>query len=539
MTAFIYHQKIIYRKRKIKSFSATLLILVFASCLSAGINGQEPFFFEESPAPLDQSELQDIDSDPQGRLVAVGRMRQFMTGGSPFYPMVMIKDQPSDPWTLLDPPNFGQTWYELRVVKFIPGSDGDFVAVGEYLPDPLLAHANGFLLRYYRYNNTWEIQSFQAQGAQFHFIRDAVFDPDDTTRLLIAGTRGLSDPGGNCFEFTTMVVDYNINTLTYSVLPTTQRGALWAIEPLPNGNFLSTGPDASDCDYLPYPLVLEVEQGVEIVHPIPPPATNGYFYDISAMTVLKNGDIFMVAHESPFGGSDFSTLSYRYNPVTQEYTFYKPIDPDSTENFTNQLWALEVTPSGLIYAVGRTHYICDGLHFWKAMIQSFDGERWRLHPLPVPFNEGYVSQLWGMAAIVNNQVYAAGQFRYGSILYYDWQTLIMHNEVITDIPDKQNNSGYPVSYLLNQNYPNPFNPSTVISYQLPVSGEVTLIVYDVLGNEIAVLVDEYKPAGNYEVEFNTSSHSGWSGIRELSSGIYFYQLRAGSFVDSKKMILLR
>ncbi|MBK9096827.1 MAG: T9SS type A sorting domain-containing protein [bacterium] len=94
-------------------------------------------------------------------------------------------------------------------------------------------------------------------------------------------------------------------------------------------------------------------------------------------------------------------------------------------------------------------------------------------------------------------------------------------------------------YVLYQNYPNPFNPNTVISYQLPINGKVTLKVYDVLGNEIAVLVDEYKPAGNYEVEFNTSSHSGLSGIRELPSGIYFYKLQAGSFVESKKMVLLK
>jgi hypothetical protein len=61
------------------------------------------------------------------------------------------------------------------------------------------------------------------------------------------------------------------------------------------------------------------------------------------------------------------------------------------------------------------------------------------------------------------------------------------------------------SYSLEQNYPNPFNPSTVISYQLPVSGDVTLKVFDILGNEIATLVDEYKPAGRYEVEFNPES----------------------------------
>ncbi|MCE7855272.1 MAG: T9SS C-terminal target domain-containing protein, partial [Ignavibacteria bacterium CHB3] len=94
-------------------------------------------------------------------------------------------------------------------------------------------------------------------------------------------------------------------------------------------------------------------------------------------------------------------------------------------------------------------------------------------------------------------------------------------------------------FRLEQNYPNPFNPNTVISYQLPVISNVTLKVYDILGNEIATLVNEEKPAGTYEVEFN--SHSGLSGIRDLPSGIYFYQLlvSAGRSPQTKKMVLLK
>ena len=89
-------------------------------------------------------------------------------------------------------------------------------------------------------------------------------------------------------------------------------------------------------------------------------------------------------------------------------------------------------------------------------------------------------------------------------------------------------------FTLQQNYPNPFNPSTKISWQIPVASWQTLKVYDVIGNEIATLVDEYKPAGKYEVEFNSSS-----GIRDLVSGVYFYQLKAKNYIETKKMILLR
>lgn len=96
----------------------------------------------------------------------------------------------------------------------------------------------------------------------------------------------------------------------------------------------------------------------------------------------------------------------------------------------------------------------------------------------------------------------------------------------------------PFGYILEQNYPNPFNPSTKISWQTPVSGWQTLKVYDLLGNEITTLVDGYKPAGKHEIDFSLSTSSSDVGSR-LASGIYFYQLRAGSFISTRKMILMR
>jgi hypothetical protein len=94
----------------------------------------------------------------------------------------------------------------------------------------------------------------------------------------------------------------------------------------------------------------------------------------------------------------------------------------------------------------------------------------------------------------------------------------------------------PTVFYLNQNYPNPFNPNTVINWQLAVGSYVTLKVYDVLGNEVAMLVNEEKSPGSYQVSFNTQQTT---NNRQLSSGVYFYQLRAGNFVQIKKMILLK
>ncbi len=108
-------------------------------------------------------------------------------------------------------------------------------------------------------------------------------------------------------------------------------------------------------------------------------------------------------------------------------------------------------------------------------------------------------------------------------------TLTLVNQV-TGIQNDQGSLMAPDTYNLAQNYPNPFNPSTKISWQLPVGSHQSIKVYDVLGNEVATLVDEYREAGRYEVEFNGSN---------LASGMYLYRLQAGSFVETKKMILIK
>jgi len=86
------------------------------------------------------------------------------------------------------------------------------------------------------------------------------------------------------------------------------------------------------------------------------------------------------------------------------------------------------------------------------------------------------------------------------------------------------------NYTLNQNYPNPFNPSTIITYTIPVSSKVTLTVYDLKGQLITTIVNEFQEAGNYSVYFNASG---------FSSGIYFYKIQSNNFVKANKMLLLK
>jgi len=111
--------------------------------------------------------------------------------------------------------------------------------------------------------------------------------------------------------------------------------------------------------------------------------------------------------------------------------------------------------------------------------------------------------------------------REGAIIKYNPPIINFVEEIDEDIPER---------FSLFQNYPNPFNPSTTISYSIPTEGYVTLKVYDVLGNEVASLVDEQKHSGTFDVHYNAST---------LSSGIYYYQLVTSEFTSTKKLILMK
>jgi hypothetical protein len=136
------------------------------------------------------------------------------------------------------------------------------------------------------------------------------------------------------------------------------------------------------------------------------------------------------------------------------------------------------------------------------------------------------------------------QFHPDSLLSYNALLKVYTNDGVKEIVltgigkdntvDVENEINTPLTYSLEQNYPNPFNPSTTIQYAISDRQFVTLKVYDLIGKEIATLVNEFKPAGSYDVEFNSVS-----SIKNLASGIYFYRLQAGDYVKTKKMTLLK
>jgi hypothetical protein len=196
-----------------------------------------------------------------------------------------------------------------------------------------------------------------------------------------------------------------------------------------------------------------------------------------------------------------------------------------------------VSPIGLSIAVSSNGYVSPGDTVWIsasvydstglyffAEIESPDG-------FPV---DSIVLLNNGSGTFMNNWIVPTGVNDYFvdlKLALHDTLIFEMNNiGTFTTITSVSGETDFPQTYFLYQNYPNPFNPTTVISWQSPVGSWQTLKVYDVLGREIATLVDEYSPAGSYEVEFDAKG---------LSSGVYFYQLKAGVFTETKKLILMK
>jgi photosystem II stability/assembly factor-like uncharacterized protein len=180
----------------------------------------------------------------------------------------------------------------------------------------------------------------------------------------------------------------------------------------------------------------------------------------------------------------------------------------TTTFFNNPLWDIDfpISATGLIgYAIGDS----------GAIFKTYNaGENWQAQ------QSGTFARLNGVHFLDLDYGFAVGEN--GTIL-----RTTTGGEPITQVSA---NSSQEFNFKLEQNYPNPFNPNTTINYQIPQLTFVTLKVYDVLGNEIAVLVSEEKPAGIYRVEFNGTG---------LPSGVYYYQLRVANFIYSRKLVLLK
>jgi photosystem II stability/assembly factor-like uncharacterized protein len=184
-----------------------------------------------------------------------------------------------------------------------------------------------------------------------------------------------------------------------------------------------------------------------------------------------------------------------------------------TWNQTTQLAyhvnALAVTPKDNIVA---------GTDFGGLFTSSDAGDTWSGHGLIRTFNAIAVDPSYGIFAGTTDGMWHSTD---------EGQTWFPANQGLTEIEERLNET--PQSFALLQNFPNPFNPATTIRYALPRSAHVSIKVYNSLGQAVSMLVDGYKEAGYYQVQWNT----------DVPSGVYFYRLQAGEYVGAKKMILLR
>jgi len=156
--------------------------------------------------------------------------------------------------------------------------------------------------------------------------------------------------------------------------------------------------------------------------------------------------------------------------------------------------------------------------------------------------DGTLDETFGTGGVVTTPIGSGDDVTYSVAIQSDWKI------VLGGYSDNISHSNFalarynvrilnvffdgpmPLEYILAHNYPNPFNPTTTIKYQIPELSFVILKVYDVLGNEITTLVNEEKLAGSYQIKFDATI---------LSSGLYFYRLQAGDFVETKKMLMLK
>jgi hypothetical protein len=231
-----------------------------------------------------------------------------------------------------------------------------------------------------------------------------------------------------------------------------------------------------------------------------------------------------------FGGvsNGVSQLIQRFNIAT------KKLD-------TLNISLLEPRAGGVAVPFGyNTIYIIGGFNEGNSALSSveifrLDGENYTINS-GLNLNEARTNL---MAVATYDQIFVLGGYNSDNMVL---ETIEVYGESTVHVNDEKSQTP---TFNLAQNYPNPFNPTTIINYSLPeINGNlnsaqnVTLKIYDILGREVATLVDKAQTAGDYSVSFNANLHALNNG-QNITSGIYFYKLQYGTFVKNRKMILIK
>lgn len=340
-------------------------------------------------------------------------------------------------------------------------------------------------------------------------VRSVVFDRDS---VLFAGTRWdgvfTSTNDGNTWEPTAAIGGAGIELFTMALYPdnsillgtndhikrSTDKGASWST--IING------------------LQSAIVQNLSIADNVAVYATSGINLcradNIeSSFDIIKDSVYIPAGNGLAVGDEGLLILSD---------SFFNPGIFRSTNSGVTWIKVSERPASSI--SVFDNKYIVTGHGDGEIMFSSDKGDSWTTISNGLPPN----------STIFWNQIDSSG-FLYCAASGFG---LFKSNSIVTGVDEL---TGEEVKdYILGNNYPNPFNPSTTISYSLPTYSDVSLIIYDILGNEIVTLVDEYQLPGLYKIEFDANKTS---GINYLASGVYIYTLNAGGYIQSRKMILMK
>ena len=194
----------------------------------------------------------------------------------------------------------------------------------------------------------------------------------------------------------------------------------------------------------------------------------------------------------------------------------------SALGFANTVWALEAIGTDL-YVGGAFANLFYGTTIPAKYIGKWNGTTWST------LGSGMNADVYALQSM-GGDLYVGGMFTTAGGLAANYIAKYACSPRPTSISEETINRTIPDRYQLEQNYPNPFNPTSTIRYNIASAGFVKISVYDILGREIRVLVNEEKGPGHYEVQFDAGN---------LSSGVYFYTIRTRDYSQSKKMILLK
>jgi len=399
------------------------------------------------------------------------------SGISPSY--TLIQRWNGNSWSIFNSPSPGSETNVLQAVQGI--SSNNVYAVGytsnNFVPQMLVLHWDG---------SNWSQMSTPTVTGGSSLQSIVIFGPDD---IYAGGLKAVGAPGP-----------------TTGTLITHWNGSSWDIEDSPNqsnnrSNYITSmkGLSSNDIWASGYSRTLGGTYQNMVLHKtgsgwnlvsVPQPGLENFLYNIDIIA------------------ADNIRIAGQYNNGTQYVPCFL--------HYNGSSWTVENSPGG---GSGIVHNSENDIWSSGSGFVHYDGNSWNTVSAPVP-NEG---SLLSMSRVSSSDIWAAGRYYEGDIM----KTLIMHYTSATSISYQTNTAA---DFNLYQNYPNPFNPSTNLEFGISKLGFVTLKVYDIMGKEVATLVNSELKPGTYKYKFDAS---------DLAGGTYFYRLTSDGFTETKRMILLK